>query len=203
MWLPGGGHAWLQGGMHGCGGHVWLLGVCVVARGHAWLLRGVHGCWGAMCGCQVGAWLPGGHAWLLGSVCGCGGMRGCSEGCVWLLGGHVWLLGSVHGCGSMHVCQSTRAVRILVKCILVRIIFRLGDVKHFEHFQNRLNTTEELEERVEVLEVTVALLGEDVNRVENDIDSLQIETGVLTIELEGSIKTFSSLKCFRINSFIV
>ena len=49
-----------------------------------------------------------------------------------------------------------------------------------------MNTTEELEERVEVLEVTVALLGEDVNRVEDDIDNLQIETGVLTIDLEGN-----------------
>ena len=75
-------------------------------------------------------------------------------------------------------------------------------MKHFVHFQNRLNTTEELEERVEVLEVTIALLEEDVNRVEDDIDSLQIETGFLTIDIEGSIKIVSSLKCFRINSFI-
>ena len=138
--------------------------------------------------------VAGGHAWLLG-----GGT------CAWLLGGggggHVWLVGGMHRIRRDTVNE--RTVRILVECILVRIIFRLGHVKHFEHFQNRLNTTEELEERVEVLEVTVALLGEDVNRVENDIDSLQIETGVLTIELEGSIKTVSSLKCFRINSFIV
>ena len=47
---------------------------------------------------------------------------------------------------------------------------------------------------MEVLEVTVALLEEDINRVDEDIDSLQIETGVLTINLEGNTKTPSSLK---------
>ena len=50
------------------------------------------------------------------------------------------------------------------------------------------NTTEELEERVEVLEVTVDLLAEDTNLVEDDIDILQIETGVLGIDLEGNSK---------------
>ena len=42
-----GGHAWLQGDVHGCGGggacvvagggHAWLRGACVVAAGHAWV----------------------------------------------------------------------------------------------------------------------------------------------------------------------
>ena len=52
------------GGMHGCGGGVWLWGVhgC---RGHVWL-HGVCVVAGDMCGC-------GGHAWLQGGVCGCGG----------------------------------------------------------------------------------------------------------------------------------
>ena len=62
-----GGCAWLQGGMHGCRGHAWLLGggmhgcqgawlwgVCMVAGGCALLLGGVHGCRG--------------HAWLLGGA---------------------------------------------------------------------------------------------------------------------------------------
>ena len=67
------------------------------------------------------------------------------------------------------------------------VIFRtVFSSDHVKHFQNVQNTTEELEERVEVLEMTVALLGEDVNRVEDDIDNLQIETGVLTIDLEGN-----------------
>ena len=49
--------------------------------------------------------------------------------------------------------------------------------------------------------MTVALLGEDVNRVEDDIDSLQIETGVLTIDLEGNIQRLLSLKSSVIASF--
>ena len=61
----GRGHAGL-GGMHGCGGHVWLMiRACVVVggmhgcQGHAWLLGvwlqwGMHGCGGGMCGCQGG-----------------------------------------------------------------------------------------------------------------------------------------------------
>ena len=42
-----GGHAWLPGGMHGfqqvhgCGGHAWLQGACVVVGG-VWLWGGVH-----------------------------------------------------------------------------------------------------------------------------------------------------------------
>ena len=60
-----------EGGMCGCWGYVWLLGVCVVAGG-------VHGY-------QVGC------AWLLGCVCVVAG------GHAWLPGG-PWLLGGVHGC---------------------------------------------------------------------------------------------------------
>ena len=67
-----------------------------------------------------------------------------------------------------------------------------------EELEERVEVLEEgvevLEERVEVLEVTVALLEGDINRVDEDIDSLQIETGVLTINLEGNTKTPSSLK---------
>ena len=54
------------------GGHVWLLGVCMVARG-------MHGCWEA---CIV----AGGCVWLLGGVCGC-------QGACMVVGGHAWLLG--------------------------------------------------------------------------------------------------------------
>ena len=117
-----------QGGMHGCSG-----GACVVAPG------GV---------CMVAL---GGHAWLLrGGMCSCsrGGMHGCSGGaCVVVLGGHVWLLwGGMHGysrgvrgCsrGACVVARgrvrgirrrygdtvNERAVRILLECILVSIIF--------------------------------------------------------------------------------
>ena len=84
MWLPG--DVWLQGGMHGCGGHVWLQGVCMVVGGlHAWLPGGMHGS---------------------GGVCVVAGEGACmvAGGCMWLqgvcmvAGGRVWLLG-VHGCG--------------------------------------------------------------------------------------------------------
>ena len=60
-----GGVCMVVGGMHGCGGHVWfgghvwLLGVCVVVGGYAWL-------WGV---CMV-----------VGGMCGCGGgMRGIRQ----------------------------------------------------------------------------------------------------------------------------
>ena len=111
-WLwGGGGHAWLQGGVRGCGGmcgggHAWSHGVhgC---RGHAWL-------WGVVCGgggVVAGACMVvGGHAWLQGCVCGCGG-------CVWLWGG-------------MHRIRrdtvNMRAVCILLECILVSNV-----VNHF------------------------------------------------------------------------
>ena len=92
--VAAGGHVWLLlGGMHGCSwmGGVWLLqGACMVALG------GMHGYYG-------------GHAWLLR-----GGMRGCSGGCVWLLlRGHAW--------DTMRYGNTIneRAVRILLKCILV------------------------------------------------------------------------------------
>ena len=57
-----GGHAWLMGDMHGCGGPVWLpggcalvavgmhgcAGVCLVMGGMCGCMGGVHGCWGGM-----------------------------------------------------------------------------------------------------------------------------------------------------------
>ena len=57
--------------MHGCGGHAWLQGACVVVGGM--VVGGMHGCRGV---CVVG---------------GVGGMHGC--------GGCVWLWGSMCGCG--------------------------------------------------------------------------------------------------------
>ena len=56
------------GGMHGCGGHAWLLG-------------GMHGCQGA---CMVAGGMHGcrGGVWLLGGAC-----MVARGGCVWLQGG--------------------------------------------------------------------------------------------------------------------
>ena len=87
-------------GMHGCWGcmvaggrHVWLQGE------HAWLLGGVHGCGGAcmavgggMCGCQWDEWLWE-HAWLQGACVVAGGACMVAGGHVWLGRGHVWLRG--------------------------------------------------------------------------------------------------------------
>ena len=98
----------------GQGGCAWLLGgACVVALGgHVWLLwGGMHGCsWG---GCMVAP----------------GGMRGCSRGgCAWLLRGE----GGMRGCSwGGHTWDMTRygdtinerAVRILLECIFVSLIF--------------------------------------------------------------------------------
>ena len=102
------GHAWLQGGMHGC-------------RGHVWLWRGMSGCWGACMVARGMCVVARGHAWLRGActvaggwVCVVvGGMHGC--------GGHAWLPGGLH-----RIRQDTvneRAVRILLECILVRSTF--------------------------------------------------------------------------------
>ena len=65
-----GGHAWLQGGMHGCRGGMqgtcMVAGGCMVAWGWcAWLQGGMHGC--------------GGHVWLqeacmVAGGCGCEGV---------------------------------------------------------------------------------------------------------------------------------
>ena len=68
----------------------------------------------------------GGHAWLLQ-----GGMHGCSGGCAWLLpgGGHAWFFGGacvVFSGGVRRIRRDTvneRAVRILLECILVEVIF--------------------------------------------------------------------------------
>ena len=81
------------GGMHG-----W--GVCMVAGGHAWLWE-VCVVVGGMCGCR-------GHAWLSGGVCGCRGV------CV-VAGGRV------HGIRRDTVNEL--AIRILLECILVSVIF--------------------------------------------------------------------------------
>ena len=37
------GRAWLLGGMHGCGGHAWLWGACMVAWGACVVAGGIHG----------------------------------------------------------------------------------------------------------------------------------------------------------------
>ena len=101
-WLLGG-HAWLlRGGMHGCsGGHAWFFlgGVHVFFRGHAWFFPGgMHG------------FFPGGHGFF------------------W--GGHAWFfLGGMHGffLGGHHRIRrdtvNEQAVRILLECILVSLIF--------------------------------------------------------------------------------
>ena len=140
------------GGMHGCsGGRAVALGACMVARGAfcgfwgacivawggVWLLRGRHA-WllpgGGMCGCSGGAFrgclgvcmvawgacmvapggacmvAPGGYAWLLpGSVAAPGGA------CVVALGGRAWFF--------RWDTVNERAVRILLECILVRIVY--------------------------------------------------------------------------------
>ena len=49
------------------------------------------------------------------------------------------------------------------------------------------NTTDELEEKVDVLEVTVLELGEDLDTAEMSIDTLQIDVGVLNTNLEGNV----------------
>ena len=89
--------------------------VTMSTGGHAWLLGGVHGCGrarvvagGGMHGCRGCTWLPGG-AWLAGSVHGCGhtwmwgGMRGCRGGV----------------CRARQDTVNERAVCILLECILV------------------------------------------------------------------------------------
>ena len=110
--------------MHGCsGGHQWLLG------GHAWLL------WGA-CMVALGGMhgFFGGHAWFFP-----GGMHGfclgaCmvfSGGCAcFFLGGAWFFPGGVHVFfleGGIHRIRrdtvNERAVRILLECILVSLIF--------------------------------------------------------------------------------
>ena len=52
--------------------------------------------------------------------------------------------------------------------------------------RHQQNTTDELEERVDVLEVTVLELGEDLDTAEMSIDTLQIDVGVLNTNLEGT-----------------
>ena len=103
-----GGHAWLLGGMHGCGG------ACVVAGGACVVA------WGCV-------WLPGGHAWLLGGMHGCRGACMVAGGPAWLLGGwHVWLGGCAWLSAGMHrIWRDTvneLAVRILLECILVCVM---------------------------------------------------------------------------------
>ena len=108
-------------GLHGCSlGGVCMVaprGACVVALGgHVWLLGGgMHGCSGGACmvvpggACMVA---PGGHAWLLWRMCVVapgGDMHGCS-------GGHAW---DTTRYGDT---VNERAVRILLECILVRVL---------------------------------------------------------------------------------
>ena len=93
----GGMRGCLGGGVHGCSGGGLCgcsrEGACMVGRGGCMVALGGH------------AWLlvGGGHAWLLpGGVCGCSGGR------AWFLGG-----GAVN----------ERALRILLECILVWLIY--------------------------------------------------------------------------------
>ena len=124
--VAGGGHAWLLGDMHGCGGGGMHgcqgVGVCMVARGHAWLLGGMRGCWGAfmvaggMHGCRGTYMGAGGHVWLLSGMCG-------SWGACIVVGGMR---------GTQRDTVNEQAVRILLECILIinRIIG--GICRHFQ-----------------------------------------------------------------------
>ena len=49
------------------------------------------------------------------------------------------------------------------------------------------NTTEELEQRVEVLEATVVELGKDIDTVEMDVDQIQIDVSVANNDLWGNL----------------
>ena len=109
--MVAGGHAWLLGGMCGCGC------VCVVAGGACMVARGV--CMVAR-GC---AWLPGGGMCSCRGVCVvAGGMHGCQGACMFA--------GGVHDCREgMHRARrdtfNERAVRILLECILVQVRFEV------------------------------------------------------------------------------
>ena len=79
--MVAGGRVWFLGGMHGCGGHVWLLGVgaCMAAGGCAWLLWGacvVNGGWGCTWLLR-GAWLPGEGACMAKGGFGMHGKGAC------------------------------------------------------------------------------------------------------------------------------
>ena len=129
VWLPGGGYAWLLGGVHGC----W--GACLVVGGHAWLQGDMCGCQGA---CEVvgggmhGCW---GACVVAGGVHGCwgacmvaGGMHGCQGVCMVARG--VWLLGGM--CRIRRDTVNERAVRILLECILVENIFQWPLIGHHD-----------------------------------------------------------------------
>ena len=104
-WLLLGHHAWLlPGGMHGCSGGAWLFWGCMVALGG-----------GGMCGCS-------GRSCLVAPR----GMHGCSGGacmvaprgaCVVAPGGHAW---DTTRYGDT---INERALRILLECILVRVLW--------------------------------------------------------------------------------
>ena len=133
-----GGHAWLQGGMHGCWGACVVVGACLVGggmhgcRGCAWLQGGMHGCWGA---CMVGGcawlwgcvWLPG--ACVVGEACVVAGGGACMVGGCVVAGGHAWLLGGVRRIRRDTVNE--RAIRILLECILVKHFFSCLTKLHY------------------------------------------------------------------------
>ena len=48
------------------------------------------------------------------------------------------------------------------------------------------NNTDELEERIEVLEATVVELGEDVNLVEHFVGALNIDVSVINDDPDGN-----------------
>ena len=81
------------GGMHGCGGHVWLWGACVVGGCMVAGEAGVHGCGGA---CVI----------VEGACVVAGGMHGC-RGHVWLWGACM-VAGGIHGGGGGHMKDMAR-----------------------------------------------------------------------------------------------
>ena len=129
--LEGGMHGCSRGGMRGCSWGACMVapgGVCMVAPG-----GGMHGCSGGTCmvawgvcmvapggPCMValgGAWLLlGGHAWLLRGACVVAPRRG---------GWHAWDMTRYGD------TINERAVRILLECILVLVIFLLFLIKPY------------------------------------------------------------------------
>ena len=94
----------VAGGMHGCRGHAWLWGACVVV-GACVVAGGMHGCGGGV----VGVRGCGGHVWLWGACMVVGSIHGCG-GYAWLQGvcgyrGHAWCGGCAWLWGGMCGCR--------------------------------------------------------------------------------------------------
>ena len=101
-----------RGGMRGCGGHAWLLGL-----GHAWLWGLGHASLRGACIVVAGVCVSaGGCTWLWGAYVFVGGMHGGRGACM-VAAGHAWWQGGMRGIRRDTVNE--QAVRILLECILV------------------------------------------------------------------------------------